>query len=94
MKARNGVYARHTPYRPGNTQHPSDPDRWAWNLTARCGTPRTDRGKFAWKRDGLLLRPSLATDQCPQRGDAMNRIIYIVGFVVIFLIILGFLGLR
>ncbi len=27
-------------------------------------------------------------------GNAMNRIIYIVGFVVIVLFILGFLGLR
>jgi hypothetical protein len=27
-------------------------------------------------------------------GNAMNRIVYIVGFVVIVLVILGFFGLR
>jgi hypothetical protein len=47
---------------------------------------------------GILLdwntRPSGAVGAKPQQASAMNKIIYIIGAVVVVIAILSFLGLR
>jgi len=60
----------------------------------RCGTLGTDLCQFARNSDGLRLGMWVVMTTLRAERNAMNRIVYIVGFVVIVLVVLGFFGMR
>jgi hypothetical protein len=65
----------------------------AFILNGSSGAGTANRGYRIMNSTGRCAWNELSADICPGEGK-MNRIVYIIGLIVVVLIVLSFLGLR